>query len=83
MKLADKILYQRIDEMPQPPEHSTVWHLCHKSRHMQCAAKVGMLAVVSQEVPEVPDENQAGWFLTRLHPLSRSLQMLENGKLGV
>lgn len=80
MRLAPEILFSRIDNMPQGPEHTTVWHLCRKSTHPGCYA-VGTLAEVDLEVPELPSGDQQGWFLMRLHPPSDSV--IANDKSGL
>lgn len=74
MQLPSHTLVQRLEAMPTGPEHVTVWHLCEEVAHVQCANEVGKLAIVTFDVPEIPDNRPLGMFLMRLHPQANQLR---------
>lgn len=83
MFLPESVLQSRVDVMPVSPLHETVWHLCRQDTHMGCAGKLGQLAMVTLEPPEIPHDAPEGMFLMRLHPLKRDLQPLTGDMYGV
>jgi hypothetical protein len=77
MQLPETILQAHIEDMPSGPDHITVWHLCHEDRHSKCSGKIGELAIVHGTPPEVPDIDQEGYFLMRLHPLAKMAKPID------
>ncbi|HUP26082.1 MAG TPA: hypothetical protein VM124_00350 [Candidatus Limnocylindrales bacterium] len=83
MRLPQGVLDQRLEAMPGGPDHQVVWHLCQEAQHHGCYGDLGKLAVVTLLAPEVPSADTDGWFLMRLHPLSRDVQRLDDDSYGV
>ncbi len=83
MQLPDEVLYQRLEVMPPEPENAMVWHLCNVDKHMQeCVSALGNLALVTREVPDIPEQSHEGMFLIRLHPLKRDLKANPDDAIG-